>query len=59
MGYETYQKILSEAVHELKNDEFADLYAEEIKGKGRSAVKDLWMNVRWKVIWSCYYRRIM
>ena len=31
LGYETYQKILSEAVHELKNDEFADLYAEEIK----------------------------
>ena len=60
LGYETYQKILSEAVHELKNDEFADLYAEKSKGKkGRSAVKDLWMNVRWKVIWNCYYRRIM
>lgn len=28
LGYETYQKILSEAVTELKNDEFADLYAE-------------------------------
>ena len=31
LGYETYQKILSEAVIELKNDEFADLYADEIK----------------------------
>lgn len=31
LGYETYQKILSEAVHELKTDEFAELYAEEIK----------------------------
>ena len=31
LGYETYQKILAEAVTELKNDEFADLYAEEIK----------------------------
>ena len=31
LGYETYQKILSEAVKELKNDEFADLYADEIK----------------------------
>ena len=31
---ETYQKILSEAVHELKTDEFADLYAEELKGDG-------------------------
>ncbi|MGP1539244.1 transcription-repair coupling factor [Bacteroides pyogenes] len=31
LGYETYQKILAEAVHELKNDEFAELYADEIK----------------------------
>lgn len=30
LGYETYQKILREAVSELKNNEFADLYAEEI-----------------------------
>ena len=29
LGYETYQKILTEAVRELKNDEFADLVAEE------------------------------
>lgn len=31
LGYETYQKILAEAVTELKNDEFAELYADEIK----------------------------
>ena len=31
LGYETYQKILAEAVTELKNDEFADLYAQENK----------------------------
>lgn len=30
LGYETYQKILAEAMKELKNDEFADLYAEEM-----------------------------
>lgn len=30
LGYETYQKILSQAVTELKNDEFQDLYAEEM-----------------------------
>lgn len=28
LGYETYQKILSEAVTELKNDEFSELYVE-------------------------------
>ena len=30
LGYETYQKILAEAVKELKNDEFKDLYAERV-----------------------------
>lgn len=34
LGYETYQKILSEAVTELKNEEFADLYADELKKAG-------------------------
>lgn len=30
LGYETYQKILTQAVTELKNNEFQDLYAEQI-----------------------------
>lgn len=30
LGYESYQKILTQAVTELKNDEFQDLYAEQI-----------------------------
>lgn len=39
LGYETYQKILSEAVTELKNDEFSELYVEssgeeKISGEG-------------------------
>lgn len=29
LGYETYQKILEEAVHELKNEEFSELYKNE------------------------------
>ena len=31
LGYETYQKILSQAVTELRNDEFHELYAEEVR----------------------------
>ncbi|MDO4160129.1 MAG: transcription-repair coupling factor [Prevotellaceae bacterium] len=31
LGYETYQKILNQAVTELKNDEFSELYQEEIE----------------------------
>lgn len=30
LGYETYQKILNQAVTELKNDEFQDIYAEQM-----------------------------
>lgn len=44
LGYETYQKILNQAVTELKNDEFQELYAEEIaQGKkihGEEFVED-------------------
>lgn len=39
LGYETYQKILSQAVTELKNDEFQDLYADDIKN-GREVSGD-------------------
>ncbi|MDD3080489.1 MAG: transcription-repair coupling factor [Paludibacter sp.] len=36
LGYETYQRILNEAVHELKDEEFSDLYAEEIERENSS-----------------------
>lgn len=44
LGYETYHKILTQAVDELKNDEFASLYAadsqEDGKAKGDNFVDD-------------------
>ena len=39
IGFETYQKILSEAIEELKENEFKDLY-EETEGKEKIFVKD-------------------
>ena len=39
LGYETYQKILNQAVTELKNEEFGELYAEEIS-QGRAISGD-------------------
>jgi len=36
LGYETYQKILKEAVRELKNDEFQNLFKEQEKEQGGS-----------------------
>lgn len=43
LGYETYQKILTEAVKELKNDEFNDLYTDEIK-KGNDVSGDTFVD---------------
>ena len=37
LGYETYQKILNQAVAELKNDEFSDLYADETAAQEMAA----------------------
>ena len=39
LGYETYQKILNQAVTELKNDEFHDIYADEM-AQGREVTGD-------------------
>ncbi|MGB5941601.1 MAG: transcription-repair coupling factor [Leeuwenhoekiella sp.] len=41
IGFDTYQKILGEAIDELKEDEFADLYADQMKpGDPKEWVKD-------------------
>ena len=40
IGYETYQKILEEAIQELKETEFKDLFKDELK-KDRDYVKDV------------------
>ncbi len=39
LGYETYQKILSEAVKELHNEEFKELYAAESTADGQEEAK--------------------
>jgi transcription-repair coupling factor (superfamily II helicase) len=36
LGYETYRKILIEAVQELRKDEFSDLYKEELTSKSET-----------------------
>lgn len=40
IGYDTYQKILDEAIQELKEGEFKELYAEEMLEEKRIFVKD-------------------
>ena len=38
LGYETYQKILAEAVKELKEDEFGELYQQELQAAGEEKI---------------------
>lgn len=40
LGFETYQRILKEALHELKEEEFSDLYREEEKAPDYEYVSD-------------------
>lgn len=41
IGFDTYQKILSEAIDELKQNEFADVYEEENNAEDKEYVKDM------------------
>ena len=41
MGFDTYQKILSETIKELKENEFKHLYEKEHKVKGSDFVEDV------------------
>ena len=40
LGYETYHKILDDAVQELKEEEFKDLFANELAEKAKLVVQD-------------------
>lgn len=41
IGFETYQKIMNEAIEELKENEFKDLYRDEKDDTGKEYVKDI------------------
>ena len=54
IGFETYQKILAEAVEELKENEFKDLYQEPGKSRG-SYVKDLQLDTDFELLFPDDY----
>jgi transcription-repair coupling factor (superfamily II helicase) len=57
LGYETYQKILEEAVQELKNEEFADLYKDDSNetNKGSLYVLETAVESDMELLFSAYY----
>lgn len=56
LGYETYQRILNEAIHELKDEEFAELYAGERAQKRQTAyVTDCQIDTDLEIMFSDEY----
>ena len=54
IGFDTYQKIMNEAIEELKENEFKELYAEEDKPE-KEYVKDLQIDTDFELLFSDEY----
>ncbi len=55
LGYETYQKVLSEAVQELKEEEFSDILTEEESGANDIFVKECFVESDLEVLLPAIY----
>jgi len=54
IGFDTYQKIMNEAIEELKENEFKDLYADEDKPE-KEYVKDLQLDTDFELLFPDEY----
>ncbi|PRZ26327.1 transcription-repair coupling factor [Flavobacterium granuli] len=55
IGFDTYQKIMNEAIEELKENEFKDLYPEENDIETKEYVKDLQIDTDFELLFSDEY----
>jgi transcription-repair coupling factor (superfamily II helicase) len=55
IGFETYQKIMNEAIEELKETEFKDLYPEESNIETKEYVKDLQIDTDFELLFQDEY----
>lgn len=55
IGFDTYQKIMNEAIEELKENEFKDLYPEESNIETKEYVKDLQIDTDFELLFSDEY----
>jgi transcription-repair coupling factor (superfamily II helicase) len=55
IGFETYQKIMQEAIEELKENEFKDLYPEESDVETKEYVKDLQIDTDFELLFPDDY----
>ncbi len=52
IGFDTYQKIMNEAIDELKENEFKNLYENEESGEEKEYVKDLQIDTDFELLFS-------
>ena len=55
IGFETYQKIMNEAIEELKENEFKELYQEENEDKNKEYVKELQIDTDFELLFPDEY----
>lgn len=55
IGFETYQKIMNEAIEELKENEFKDLYQDENDSETKEYVKDLQIDTDYEILFPDDY----
>ncbi|MEZ0007305.1 transcription-repair coupling factor (superfamily II helicase) [Flavobacterium sp. 28YEA47A] len=55
IGFETYQKIMNEAIEELKENEFKDLYEEDNKGTEKEYVKEIQIDSDFELLFPDEY----
>jgi transcription-repair coupling factor (superfamily II helicase) len=55
IGFDTYQKIMNEAIDELKENEFKDLYPEENNLETKEYVKDIQIDTDFELLFSDEY----
>jgi transcription-repair coupling factor (superfamily II helicase) len=55
IGFDTYQKIMNEAIEELKENEFKELYADEKEHETKTYVKDLQIDTDFELLFPDEY----
>ncbi|WP_157485865.1 transcription-repair coupling factor [Flavobacterium soli] len=55
IGFETYQKIMNEAIEELKENEFKDLYPEDENAPEKEFVKDIQIDTDFELLFPDEY----
>jgi len=59
IGFDTYQKILNETIEELKENEFKELYKEELNSKPKEYVKEIQIDTDFEILFPDDYVNVI